>query len=245
MRPACRSLAAWLLACLPLLAQAAPVQFTDYRDFYQSLGGNLFMGPGAELAMPCAESPRHCIWVTSMRQALRRYDQSLWTLPGGLAMKPPKGVPDIAFDGHALAVGKQRWPLRSVTNLAPPEWRGGEPIDPENLSQVTAWRQGSSVCLEMRYKGNGKSGRYAEVLVLHRQRLYALPGLFASCAAIRKVPQNQFSYPDNAYLGTALEDNPTGLRMDYLLSDGKTRVARYLLRFPNPGNPYVFESERR
>lgn len=245
MKPVARSLAVVLGACLPLLAQAAPVQFTDYRAFYQSLGGNLFAGPGTELAMPCSESPRHCLWVNAMRPAFERYDQSLWTVPDGLTLKPVKGTPDIAFDGEALAIGKQRWPLHDVTNLASSAWRVGDSIDPENLAQVRAWRQGTSACLEMQYVSSGRGDRYTQVLLLHRQRLYALPQLFASCAAIREAPQNQFSYPDNSYLGPELENNPSGLQMDYLLPDGKTRVARYLLRFPKQEDPFVFEPERQ
>jgi len=231
--------------CLPVAAHAAPVQFTDYRDFYQSLGGNLFVGAGAELAMPCAESPRHCLWVTSMSQAVRRYDQPQWSTPDGLPMTPPKGVPDVAFDGEALIVGKQRWPLRDVTSLAPPEWKAGSPIDPENLQDVRVWRHGTSLCLDIRYTSSGKGDRYTEVLLLHREHLYTLPPLFSSCTAIREAPQNQFSYPSNTYLGAEQENNPTGLQVDYLLPDGKTRVARYLLRFPNQGDPFLFEAVRQ
>ncbi len=151
--------------------------------------------------MPCAEAPRNCIWVTSMGQAIRRYDQTQWTTPDGLAMKLPKGILDVAFDGQTLIVGKRHWPLSGVTNLAPPEWNGGAPIDPENLEDVTVWRHGTSVCLDMQYVSSGKGDRYTEVLLLHRQRLHALPPLFGTCAAIREAPQNQFSYPNNTYQG--------------------------------------------
>ncbi|UQS91902.1 hypothetical protein M5C90_11985 [Pseudomonas chlororaphis subsp. piscium] len=245
MSPIKHSLLVLLSVCLPVMANAAPVQFTNYGDFYRSLGGNLFQGPGTALAMPCAEAPRNCIWVTSMGQAIRRYDQTQWTTPDGLAMKPQKGIPDVAFDGQALIVGKQRWPLSGVTNLAPPEWNGGAPIDPENLEDVTVWQHGTSVCLDMRYVSSGKGDRYTEVLLLHRQRLYTLPPLFGTCAAIHEAPQNQFSYPNNTYQGPEQENNPSGLQVDYLLSDGKTRVARYLLRFPNQGDPFLFEAVRQ
>lgn len=231
--------------CLPLLASAAPHQFGDYRDFYQSLGNNVFEGPGTALVMPCAESPRHCIWVTSMRQAVRRYDQAQWTTPEGLTMDPAKGAPDVAFDGQSLIVGKQHWPLSSVITLAPPEWSTGKTIDPENLEDVTVWRRGTSVCLDMHYASSGKGDRYTEVLLLHGRSLYTLPPLFGSCAAIRQAPQNQFSYPKNTYLGAEKENNPNGLQVDYLMPDGQTRVARYLLRFVNQGDPFLFEAVRQ
>lgn len=245
MRKLNRSLGVLLGASLSVGADAVPVTFTDYRAFYRSLGDNLFAGTGAELAMPCSESPRHCLWVNAMRPAFKRYDQSLWTAPEGLPLDPVKGTPEIFFDGDALAIGKQRWPLRDVINLAPPPWSVGDSIDPENLALVRAWREGTSACLEMQYVSSGRGNRYAQVLLVHGQHLYALPRLFASCTAIRKAPQNQFSYPNNSYLGPEQENNPVGLQMDYLLSDGKTPIARYLLHFTNQGVPFVFEPERQ
>ncbi|MBK5527359.1 hypothetical protein JFT91_02010 [Pseudomonas sp. TH08] len=238
-------LSLFLGAGLPFAASAAQVQFTDYRAFYESLGSNLFAGPGMELAMTCSESPRHCLWVNAMRPAFERYDQALWSAPDGLPLKPPKGTPEIVFDGKALAIGKQRWPLRDVSNLATPAWRVGDPVDPENVASATVWRQGTSACLEMQYVSSGYGDRYPQVLLLHGQHLYALPRLFASCASVRKAPHNQFSYPDNSYLGPERENNPTGLKMDYLLPDGKTPVAQYLLHFPNQGDPFVFEVQRQ
>lgn len=245
MRKLNRSLGVLLGAGLSVVAQAAAVTFTDYRAFYQSLGANLFAGPGTELAMPCTDSPRHCLWVNATRPAYERYDLALWTVPGELPLKPIKGTPEIVFDGEALSIGKQRWLLRDVINLAPPAWRVGDSIDPENLALVRVWRQGTAACLEMQYVSSGRGDRYTLVLLVHGQHLYALPRLFASCAAIRKAPQNQFSYPDNSYRGSEQENNPVGLQMDYWLPDGKTLVARYLLHFPNQGDPFVFEAERQ
>jgi hypothetical protein len=240
-----RCLSLFIGASLSFLAKAAPVQFTDYRAFYESLGSNLFTGPGIELTMPCSESPRHCLWVNAMRPAFERYDQAQWSAPEELALNPPKGIPEIVFDGDALTIGKQRWLLRDASNFAPPAWRTNDPVAPENLASATVWRQGTSTCVEMQYVSSGRGVRYTHVLLVHEQHLYALPPLFASCAGIRRAPQNQFSYPDNAYLGPELENNPLGLKMDYRLSDGKTPVAQYLLHFPDPGNPYVFEAQRQ
>ena len=242
MSPLPPVLAGLLGVCLSAAAHAAPAFFTDYGDFYRSLGGTLFPGAGTSLAMPCTESPRHCIWVTSMRQALRRYDQSLWTTPGGLAMTPANGGLDVAFDGQALVVGARRWPLSRAVRLAPPEWHSNTTIDPENLKAVTAWRRGTSVCLDMHFSSSGTGVRYTAVLLLHGERLYSLPPLFATCAAVREAPHHRFSYPDNTYLGPEQENNPTGLQVDYVLSDGKTRIARYVLRFADQGDPYTFEA---
>lgn len=229
---------------LPAAAHAAPASFTNYGDFYRSLGGALFQDSGTTLAMPCTESPRHCIWVTSMRQALRRYDQPLWTTPGDLTMVPPNGSPDVAFDGQALVVGARRWPLSRAVSLAPPEWRSDTAIDPENLTTVTAWQRGTSVCLDMHYSSSGTSVRYTVVLLLHRDRLYTLPRLFATCAAVQIAPHNGFSYPNNTYLGAEQETYPAGLQVDYVLSDGKTRIARYVLRFSEQSNPCSFAATR-
>jgi hypothetical protein len=245
MRKVTRCLSLFLGAGLPFLAQAAPVQFTDYRAFYQSLGDNLFEGPGTELAMPCSESPRHCLWVNAMRPAFERFEDAQWSAPDGLNLEPSKGTPEIVFDGEALTIGKQRWPLRDAVNFASPQWPVGDPIDPENLATATAWRQGTSTCLEMQYVSSGYGDRYTQVLLVHGQHLYALPPLFASCSAIRKVPGNQFSYPENAYLGAELENNPTGLKVVYRVPDAKKPVAQYLLHFPNQGDPFVFEAQRQ
>lgn len=221
--------------------RATPVQFTDYGDFYRSLGGNLFQGPGTELGMPCTESPRHCLWATSMIRALQRHDDAQWTVPGDLAETPTDGIPDVVFDGQTLSVGARRWPLSGAVDLAPPGWRTGPSIRTENLEEVTAWQHGTSVCLDMRYVSSGKGDRYTTVLLLHGEHLYLLPRLFATCAALRDAPHHRFSYPSNTYLGPGLEDSPSGLQVDYLLPDGKTRIARYLLRFPDPDIPFVFE----
>jgi len=245
MRKATRCLSLFLGASLPFLAQAAQVQFTDYRAFYQSLGDNLFAGAGSELAMPCSESPRHCLWVNAMRPALERFEDAQWSAPDELKLDPPKGTPIIVFDGEALTVGKQRWPLRDVVNVASLQWPVGDLIDPENVATATAWRQGASTCLELQYVSSGYGDRYPLVLLVHGQHLYALPRLFASCSAIRKAPGNQFSYPENAYLGAELEKNPTGLKVDYRLPNAKKPVAQYLLHFPNQGDPFVFEAQRQ
>ncbi|MGY2441901.1 hypothetical protein [Pseudomonas sp. SDO52101_S400] len=243
MRKVTRCLSLILGAGLPLLAQAAPAQFTDYRAFYQSLGDNLFRGPGSELAMPCSESPRHCLWVNAMRPAFERFEDAQWSAPDGLNLEPPKSAPEIVFDGEALTIGKQRWPLRDAISYASPQWPVGDPIDPENLATVTSWRQGGSTCLEMQYVSSGYGDRYTLVLLVHGQHLYALPPLFASCSAIRKAPHNQFSYPENSYLGAEKENNPTGLKVDYLVPDAKKPVAQYLLHFPNQGDPFVFDAQ--
>lgn len=242
MIPLHRALVGLVSVVLSAAAHAAPVPFTDYAEFYRSLGGNLFPDAGTPLALPCAESPRHCIWVTSMRQALRRYDQPLWTTPGDLAMSPPKGTPDVAFDGEAVMVGARRWPLGSAVSLGPERPANGAHIHPESVADVTAWQRGSSVCLDVRHAGSGASVRYTTVLLLHADRLYILPPLFGSCAAVREAPRGGFSYPSNTYLGPEQENHPTGLQVDYLLSDGSTRIARYLLRFSDPGDPYSFEA---
>ncbi|WP_411851937.1 hypothetical protein ACLB90_05275 [Stenotrophomonas sp. LGBM10] len=236
--------AAFLAILLSATAPAAPAQFTDYTAFYRSLGDTLFQGPGTALARPCTESPRHCVWVTSMRQALRRYDQPLWTTPGDLDMAPPAGVPDVAFDGEALVVGTQRWPLHDAVNLAPPPWKGNAPVDPENLAEITLWHRGASKCLDIRHVSSGYGDRYTTVVLLHADRLYVLPPLFGTCAAIRSAPHAGFRYPSNAYLGVSQENQPDGLQVDYLLSDGKTRLERYRLRFPEPGYPFVFDAVR-
>ena len=99
---------ALLSLLLSTTTQAAPASFTNYGDFYRSLGGSLFQGPGTDMAMPCTESPRNCVWVTSMGQALRRFDQTLWSGPGDLAMTAPAGVPEVAFDGE---VARMRAPI--------------------------------------------------------------------------------------------------------------------------------------
>lgn len=221
--------------------RAAPVPFTNYADFYRSLGGNLFQGPGIALGMPCTDSPRHCLWTTSMMRALQRHEDALWTVPDSLAETPGAGSPDVVFDGKAVSVGARRWPLSGAVDLAPREWRTGTSIRPENLEDVTAWQHGTSVCLDMRYVSSGKGDRYTTVLLLHAERLYILPPLFGTCAAIREAPQHRFSYPSNTYLGPGLEDSPLGLQVDYLLPDGSTRIARYLLLFPDPDNPFAFE----
>ena len=240
-----RCLSLFLVASLPLLAQAAPVQFTDYRAFYQSLGDNLFAGPGSELAMPCSESPRHCLWANAMRPAFERFEDAQWSAPDGLKLDPPKGTPVIVLDGDALTVGKQRWPLREAVNFASPQWPVDDPIDPENVASATTWRQGASTCLELHYVSSGYGSRYPQVLLVHGQHLYALPRLFSSCSAIRKAPGNQFSYPENTYLGAELENNPTGLQVNYRVPNAKNPVAQYLLHFPNQGDPFVFEAQRQ
>lgn len=241
MKPATLALVG-LLSVLPSgTTGAGPVQFTGYDDFYRSLGGNLFLGPGTELGMPCTESPRHCLWATSTIQAMRRHADAQWTVPGSLALEPTDGLPDVVFDGQTMSVGARRWPLRSAVDLAPPAWRTGASIRPENLADVTAWQHGTSVCLDMRYVSSGKGDRYTKVLLLHGERLYILPPLFGTCAAIRTAPHHRFSYPSNTYLGSGMEDSPRGLQVDYLLPDGRTRIARYLLRFPDPDNPFAFE----
>lgn len=236
--------AALLGALLSTTALAAPVRFTDYAAFYRSLGGSLFPGPGTALARPCTESPRHCVWVTSMRQALRRHDQPLWTTPGDLGMTPPAGVLDVAFDGEALIVGTQCWPLDTAISLAPPEWHGSAPIDPENLAEVTLWHRGASVCLDIRHISSGYGDRYTRVVLLHAKRLYVMPPLFGTCAAIRSAPHAGFRYPSNTYLGIWQENQPQGLQVDYLRSDGHPHTERYRLHFPEPGNPFVFEVAR-
>lgn len=236
--------AALLGALLSATALAAPVRFTDYATFYRSLGGSLFPGPGTALAKPCTESPRHCVWVTSMRQAVRRFDQPLWTTPGDLDMTPPPGVPDVAFDGEALVVGTQRWPLRDAVNLAPPPWQGNAPVDPENLAEITLWHRGTSMCLDIRHVSSGYGDRYTTVVLLHEKRLYVLPPLFGTCAAIRSAPHAGFRYPSNTYLGVWQENQPEGLQVDYLTSDGDTRIERHRLYFPEQGNPFVFEVVR-
>jgi len=80
------------------------------------------------------------------------------------------------------------------------------------------------------------------VPLLHSDRLYVLPPLFGICAAVREAPRGGFSYPSNTYLGAEQENHPTGLQVDYPLSAGSTRIARCLLRFPDPGDPYSFEA---
>lgn len=242
MSPLPRALAVLLSVCLPAATHAEPALFSSYGDFYRSLGSGLFPDPGTSLAMPCTESPRHCIWVTSMQQALRRYDQPLWTTPGDLPMALPKGGLDVAFDGQALMVGTRRWPLRGAVGLPSSESRSVTMIDPENLTDVTAWQRGTSVCLDLRYSSSGTAVRYTTVLLLHGERLYTLPPLFATCAAVREAPHGGFSYPHNTYLGAEQERHTTGLQVDYALSDGRTRVARYVLRFADPGNPYRFKA---
>ncbi|MNO00778.1 hypothetical protein D3C81_2207380 [compost metagenome] len=62
--------------------------------------------------------------------------------------------------------------------------------------------------------------------------------------AIQKAAGDGFSYPSTTYLGPGMETNPSGLQVDYLLSDGTTRVARYLLRFPDQSDPFTFEASR-
>jgi hypothetical protein len=239
-----RALAVLLSLCLPAATHAEPVFFTSYGDFYRSLGSGLFPDRGTSLAMPCTESPRHCIWVTSMHQALRRYDQPLWTMPGDLPMTPPNGGHDVAFDGQALMVGTRRWPLSGAVGLPSSESRSDTMIDPENLTAVTAWQRGTSVCLDLRYSSSATAVRYTTVLLLHGDQLYTLPPLFATCAAVREAPHGGFSYPRNIYLGAEQERHPTGLQVDYVLSDGKTRVARYVLRFADPADPYRFKATR-
>jgi len=82
------------------------------------------------------------------------------------------------------------------------------------------------------------------VLLLQGSRLYTLPPLFATCAAVREAPHDGFSHPSNTYLGADHEHRRTGLQVDAVLSDGKTRISRYLLRFADQGNPYRFEATR-
>ena len=235
---------ALLSLLLSATTQAAPASFTNYGDFYRSLGGSLFQGLGTDMAMPCTASPRTCVWVTSMGQALRRFDQTLWSGPGDLAMTAPAGVPEVAFDGEALVVGTQRWPLSRAINLAPAPWNGNAPIAPENVAVMTLWHRGSSVCLDIRQVSSGKGDRYTKVVLLHEKQLYVLPPLFGTCAAVREAPHQGFSYPSNRYLGARMETDPEGLQVDYLLSDGMTRIARYRLRFPDHDNPFVFEAVR-
>ncbi|MEN5394791.1 hypothetical protein [Stenotrophomonas sp.] len=236
--------AALLAVLLSAGTQAAPAHFTSYNDFYRSLGDPLFEGKGTALDKPCTDAPRACLWTTSMTQALRRYEATDWIVPGTLQMNPADGAPDIAFDGQTLMVGARRWPLRSAVALAPPDWPSRTPIDPENLANVTAWQQGTSVCLDMHYVSSGKGGRYTLVMLLHGEHLYTLPPLFGSCVAIQKAAGDGFSYPSTTYLGPGMETNPSGLQVDYLLSDGTTRVARYLLRFPDQSDPFTFEASR-
>jgi len=239
-----RALAGLLGICLATTTHAAPASFTGYGDFYRSLGSILFPGSGTDMAMPCTDAPRNCVWVTSMGQALRRLDQTLWSGPGDLAMTPPAGVPDVAFDGEALVVGTQRWPLSDAINLAPAPWHDNAPIAAENVAVMTLWHRGSSVCLDIRQVSSGTGDRYTKVVLLHEKRLYVLPPLFGTCAAIREAPHHGFSYPSNTYLGAGMESDPEGLQVDYLLSDGITRVERYRLRFPDHDNPFVFEAMR-
>jgi len=241
MKPGPLAAVALLTGLLSGTTHAAPAQFTDYGDFYRSLGGNLFQGPGTALGMPCTESPRHCLWSASMMRALQRHEDALWTVPGSLAETPADGIPDVVFDGKALSVGARGWPLSGAVDLAPREWRTGSSIRPENLEDVTAWHHGTSVCLDMRYVSSGKGDRYTTVLLLHGERLYILPPLFGTCAAIREASQHRFSYPSNTYVEPELDDSPRGLQVDYLLPDGRTRIARYLLRFPDRDNPFAFE----
>lgn len=230
-----------LAGCLFGLALPVLAQFNDYRSFYLSLGGNLFEGAGQDLAMPCAESPRRCLWVNALRPAVERYEQTDWSAPDGLPLVPAKGEPEIAFDGEMLAIGQRRWALRDAIDRAPATWRGREPIDPENLERVTYWKNGLSVCLELHYVSSGKGDRYIGVMLIHHRNLYVLPPLFASCSAIREAPHNRFRYPSNRYTGEEQENHPEGLQMDYLLPDGKPAGERYRLRFPDPDNPFVFD----
>lgn len=245
MFPIKRALLALFGAALCIEAQAHAPLYTGYPAFYRSLGGNLFTGPGAELSLPCTESPRQCVWVNAMRPALARFNAELWTVPGDLPSEPKPGTPDISFDGKDLVAGKQRWKLRNAINLAPPAWGGTDPIDPENLQGITVWRNGASMCLELTHNSSGRGTRYTGVLVAHGGKLYALPPLFASCSAILQAPGKSFSFPRNSYLDDCTDNNAKGLQVDYLLPDGKTRVARYLLQYPHPEDPYVFSATRQ
>ncbi len=252
-------------------AASAPRHFTSYQAFYESLGGNplggnplggvplggnLFAGDGTALAQACTDTPRRCLWVNAMSVAVRRFEATGWIAPGELEMDPPKGTPGIGFDGTSLSIGERRWRLGQGTDLAagsadapaagtqgkagaPP--RGIAAVDPENLAQVTVWQRAGWACVELHFNTSGRGGRYPQVLVAQGARLYALPRLFSACAAVRQAPGQRFSYPVNRYLGTGGEAEPGGLQVDYLLSDGKTRVARYTLRYPQPENVFVFE----
>lgn len=251
-------------ASAPPAAATAP--YTDYQAFYESLGGNLFPGNGAPLARACTDTPRRCLWVNAMRVAVRRYAATQWIAPGELDMDPPKGTPGIGFDGQSLSIGERRWRLAQGTDLAvvgphrvaaAPDAgkaaaaaQAGAPqatrqaiaaIDPENLAQVAVWRRAGGACVEMHFNSSGRGGRSAQVLVAQGDRLYALPRLFSACAAVREAPGQGFSYPVNTYLGAGGEAEPDGLQVDYLLSDGKTRVGRYRLRYLQPDNVYLFE----
>lgn len=250
--------AALLAAGLPSLTWAqptptAPRQFTDYQTFYESLGGNLFSGDGATLAQACTDTPRRCLWVNAMSVAVRRFEAPNWIAPGELEMDPPKGAPGIGFDGQSLSIGERRWRLAQGTDLAAAGTMAADPagastqprgiaaVHPENLAQVAVWRRSGWACVELHFNTSGRGGRYPQVLVAQGAHLYALPRLFSACAAVRKEPGQRFSYPANSYLGAGGEAEPAGLQMDYLLPDGKTRVARHRLRYPQPENPFVFE----
>ncbi|MBB1627339.1 hypothetical protein A9974_19085 [Achromobacter sp. UMC71] len=237
-------------------AGSAPHRFTGYRPFYESLGGNLFAGDGTALAQACTDTPRRCLWVNAMSVAVRRFEATGWIAPGELEMDPPKGTPGIGFDGTSLSIGERRWRLGQGTDLAAgsavtpaaatqgkadAQPRGIAAVDPENLAQVTVWRRAGWACVELHFNTSGRGGRYPQVLVAQGARLYALPRLFSACAAVRDAQGQRFSYPANMYLGTGGEAEPSGLQVDYLLSDGKTREARYTLRYPQPENVFVFE----
>lgn len=242
------------------LAQAetppAPLRFTDYQAFYESLGGNLFPGYGVTLARACTDTPRRCLWVNAMSVAVRRYEAPDWIAPGELEMDSPTGAPGIGFDGQSLSIGERRWRLAQGRDLAVEEGtasgagsgntasspsRGIAAVDPENLAQVAVWRRAGWACVELHFNSSGRGGRYPLVLVAQGAQLYALPRLFSACAAVRQAAGQRFSYPVNAYLGAGGEAEPAGLLVDYLLSDGKTRVARYQLRYPQLENPFVFD----
>ncbi len=233
-------LALALCTALPFAALAEPVRFDGYEAFYRSLGGNLFEGAGSALSLACTEA-QQCLWVNAMAAAVKRYDSEQWSAPGTLEGEPPAGMPEIAFDGQRLDIGKRHWSLAAVTDLAPTDWQAGASIDPEGLYSLTAWRNGESFCLELPAKGSGRADRYTQVLLVQGQTLYNLPPLFASCAAVREAPQGSVLYPSNAYLEETVDNEPAGLRVDYLQPGSKTPAEQHRLRFPDPRNPFIFE----
>lgn len=234
-------LALALCAALPFAAQAQATRFDGYEAFYRSLGDNTFEGPGSPLHLACTEA-QQCLWVNAMAAAVKRYDSELWSIPGELPDAAPAGMPEIAFDGQRLDIGERHWLLGEAVELAPAQWRVGASMDPEGLYGITAWRRGEAYCLELPAEGNGRADRYTQVLLVHDRALYNLPPLFASCAAVREAPQGGFLYPDNVYLEETVENEPIGLRVDYLQPGSKTPAEHHRLQFPDPQNPFVFEA---
>lgn len=226
------------LAAGPLLA--AP--YEGYDEFYAGLGRNLFPGEGLELQQACTDEPRHCLWTNALGVAAERYPDALWSAPGELGSEAPAGWPALVFDGSSLAVAGRTLSLADAVNLAPADWGGTSPQDPESLASVTAWQQGTDLCLELHYNGSGRMARYSGVLVVRGGSLHVLPPLFAACGAVREGGNGVFFYPDTRYL-KGPGDLPPGVQMDYRRSDGAASAETYRLRFSEPDNPYRFVIE--